>query len=660
MKQFYTLLIEHRSLSALLLVLCVGLLYANSIDNAFQYDDRHSIVENPHIRDMAHIADFFVDATYFSRDEDKAMYRPLLLASLALNYAWGGYETRSYHLVNIAIHGLCVLCVWGILLQLKRPPCMALLGALLFAVHPLCSEPINYISSRSELLAAWGALASLLLYMLNDERRTLLLATFSVLFFAVGLFSKSIAIVLPLWLIAWDRQRGAGWNGLRYAPYVGVAVLYLLLVRSFLERAVLGEPVRAWYIQLATQIKALAYYMYLLVAPIFLSVDHAFNESALGEPIIWLCAALILSALWFLYRLRGEYIGIVLSISALLPTLVVPLNVLVNEHRLYLPVAGLAIALSGLRRLERVPNLGLGAPLLIGLWFVLTMQRNSVWQDESTLWRDVAAKNPHAARSYIYLGNAARSSGDAREALLYYGRALENDPHNAVARAGLATVYQDLGQYDEAINAFEMALEAQPNMVDLHYSLGRVLQQANRPEEARTHYLQLNPTSPHYGIALNNLGTLFELEEQVDSALYYYAAARFRGAADGAANIQRLTTNLVQLSERALERGDLQLAEELSRRVVAVDANHLYGRFFLTISLFQQGHYAESIKENREVLRRFPGFDDGYLQLANGLETVGLLGEARQVYQKLLARTRDDRMRQIGRERLRLLEERIQ
>jgi len=660
MKQFYTLLIEHRSLSALLLILCVGLLYANSINNAFQYDDRHSIVENFHIRDMAHIADFFVDATYFSRDEDKAMYRPLLLASLALNYAWSGYETRSYHIVNIAIHGLCVLCVWRILLQLKRPPCMALFGALLFAVHPLCSEPVNYISSRSELLAAWGALASLLLYMLNGERRSLLLATFSVLFFALGLFSKSIAIVLPLWLIAWDRQRGEKWNWLHYVPYAGVAVIYLLVVRNFLERAVLSEPVRTWHIQLATQVKALVYYVYLVFAPFFLSVDHAFNESALDEPITWLGAALILSALWFLYRLRGEYIGVVLSVSALLPTLVVPLNVLVNEHRLYLPVAGLAIALSGLRRLERVPNLGLGAPLFIGLLFVLTMQRNSVWQDESTLWRDAAVKNPHSTRAFIYLGNAARSSGNAREALLHYNRALENDSHNAVARAGLATVYQDLGQYDEAINAFEMALEAQPNMVDLHYSLGRVLQQANRLEKARAHYVRINQASPHYGITLNNLGTLFELEEQVDSALFYYAAARSQGAVDGAKNIQRLSTKLVQLSERALERGDAPLAEELSRRVVAVDANHLYGRFFIAISLFQQGRYAESIKENREVLRRFPGFDDGHLQLANGLETVGLLGEARQVYQKLLARTRDQRVLHIGRERLRLLEERIQ
>ncbi len=659
MKKFYTLLIEHRSISALLLVACIGLLYVNSLDNAFQYDDRHSIVENPHIRDLGHIVDFFVSAEYFSRDADKAMYRPLLLASLALNYAWSGYDTYSYHLVNIIIHALCALCVWGILLQLGRPPCMALLGALLFAVHPLCSEPVNYISSRSELMAAWGALTALWLYMLNSEKNSLLLSGLSVLFFAIGLFSKSIGIVFPLWLIAWDRQRNAPWRWLHYAPYLAIAALYLLLVRSFLTRAVIGEPVRSWDVQLATQVKALVYYVYLAVAPFFLSVDHAFAESPLGDYLPWLCTAFLGSAGWFFYRARGEYLGYILGGSALLPTLIVPLNVLVNEHRLYLPVAGLAIVLSGLRVLERVRFLGVGAPLFIGLCFILTMQRNTVWLDEYTLWGDVAEKNPHAVRPYMYLGNAARSAGNAQQALIHYNRALQLDSTHVVARAGLATAYQDLGRFDEAITGFKKAIEADPLMVDLNYSLARALQEAKHFPEARQYYFKVPAQSVHYGIALNNLGTLYELEGRADSALHYYTMARRQGATDGAMNAHRLLQKLVQTAEEALQRGDAPLAETLSRQAVAVDENLLYSRFFLAISLFQQRLYEESIKENREVVRRFPAFDDGYLQLANALETRGHLVEARQIYQTLLGRTRDGKMRQIAIERLQRLEERI-
>ncbi len=659
MKHFYTLLIEHKSLSALLLLACVFLLYANALDNAFQYDDRHSIVENPHIRDLGNIPAFFSQAEYFSRDADKAMYRPFVLVTLALNYAWSGYETYSYHLVNTAIHSLCVLLVWGILLRLGRPPCMALFGALLFAVHPLCSEPVNYISSRSELLAALGALAALWSFMLNSERRSALLTCFSLLCFAIGLFSKSVAIVMPLWLMVWDVQRGAPINGRRYAPYVGIALLYLLIVREFVARAVLNEPVRSWFMQAGTQAKALVYYVYLTFSPVSLSAHHAFSESPMSEPLVWLCAVLLLSMLWWAYRLRAEYLGLALALSALLPTLIVPLNVLVNEHRLYLPVAGMAIALSGLRGLERLSGLAWGAPLLISLGFLLSMQRNEVWQDEYSLWQDVALKNPHAVRPYVYMGNAMRRDGNSQEALPYYQRALDNDSANPVARAGLAAAYRDLGRLDEAIAEFERAIVDAPQMRDLHYSLGRVLQQASRYEKARQHYLALPAESPHYGIALNNLGTLHELEGRGDSALHYYARSRRLGVIDAKQNLQRLTAKVVQQVEVELQRGDVQRAELLCRQILAADAGHLYARFFLAISLFEQRRYRESIAENRALLLTFPEFGDGHLQLANALETAGRLEEAQQVYQTLLVSTANEELRRLGQERLRRLQERM-
>ena len=90
-------------ISAAFLTVLVSGLYLSSLDNSFHYDDRHVIVENPHIRSLDRLPQFFLQPAYFSRDADKAMYRPLLLCSLALNYAWSGYQTYSYHLVNIGL-----------------------------------------------------------------------------------------------------------------------------------------------------------------------------------------------------------------------------------------------------------------------------------------------------------------------------------------------------------------------------------------------------------------------------------------------------------------------------------------------------------------------------------------------------------------------------
>ena len=112
MKELLHILLT-RKYAAILLFVVSGLgLYANSLDNVFQYDDRHSIVENPHIRSLENAAQFFATPAFFSRDADKAMYRPLLLLTYACNYAWGKYEVQSYHWVNIALHILCSILVY--------------------------------------------------------------------------------------------------------------------------------------------------------------------------------------------------------------------------------------------------------------------------------------------------------------------------------------------------------------------------------------------------------------------------------------------------------------------------------------------------------------------------------------------------------------------
>ena len=108
---------------AALLALVVGAVYANSMAGSFHYDDFHSLVLNPHIRSLANIPAFFSEPTLFSANPDNAMYRPLLLASFALNYALSGYEVWSYHLLSLALHLGCaylVLLSGEILLQ-SRP-----------------------------------------------------------------------------------------------------------------------------------------------------------------------------------------------------------------------------------------------------------------------------------------------------------------------------------------------------------------------------------------------------------------------------------------------------------------------------------------------------------------------------------------------------------
>ena len=218
--------------------------------------------------------------------------RPLVLISYALNYQLGGYAARGYHLVNLAIHLFCAWTAYALFRRLGQASGMALLAALLFVVHPLASEPVNYISSRSESLASLFFLLSLLLYLRHQGERV---APGSVIAFAAALLAKSTAITLPLllWAYEWSRGRG-GVQGLwrRHWPYWALAVAYVWGTRGLIREALVEAPVRSLSAHWSTQIKALIYYAKLVVLPHPLSVEHQFFESSSPFAARVLCSLL--------------------------------------------------------------------------------------------------------------------------------------------------------------------------------------------------------------------------------------------------------------------------------------------------------------------------------------------------------------------------------
>ncbi|MFC1525546.1 hypothetical protein ACFL6X_01910, partial [Candidatus Latescibacterota bacterium] len=124
------------------------------------------------------------------------MYRPLVLLSYAFDYAVGEYGGLGYHLTNLAIHLAVTGLLYLVLKNLGATAGAAAAGALLFGVHPLTTEPVNYISSRSESMAVMFCVASFLLYLRTGRHRSI--AVLSVAGFAAALLSKSVAIGFPL------------------------------------------------------------------------------------------------------------------------------------------------------------------------------------------------------------------------------------------------------------------------------------------------------------------------------------------------------------------------------------------------------------------------------------------------------------------------------
>jgi tetratricopeptide (TPR) repeat protein len=529
---------------AALLVIAVSFLaYANTLDAPFHFDDDHHVVANPFVRDFKYVPQYFHRPDLFSALPGHEMYRPVVLTTFALDYHWGGYDPLVWRLTAIALHSLCAV---GVLLTvaaaaarlLPRPSRVgtrgALVAALLFAVHPAFTETVNYASSRAALLAAMFVVWAFLAHLHAGARRGVAaragLLALSLLLFGLGLLSKEIAIVFPVLLLvaAWLEGRGY----LAALPAFVVAALYLLLRREVLGTAVVDFAARAQAVATAdagsggartvldnlfTQARVVPAYACLLLWPTGLCVHRHVREShTLFEPGVLLGLSVILALLVTAVRLRRRSplgsLGIVWFLVALGPeSSILPLNQVMNEHRLYLPGIGLALALAALARGRRaalsvavtpapatpsfhlaraplaLPAMPLAVATVVAL-LALTLNRNEDWRDPVRLWTSAVEVSPESQGAWNALGVQLRFRGDTTGALAAFHRAHGLAPREWAPPFNLGTIHLDRGRvtgsYDdlkEAERWLEESLRVRPGaersrwyLAETHHAMGRV------------------------------------------------------------------------------------------------------------------------------------------------------------------------------------------
>jgi Tfp pilus assembly protein PilF len=485
------------------------ILYFNSLNNEFLYDDFHSLIDNPHIRKLENVPSFFTSARTTSLHSDKGHYRPVLFSTYALSYALGGYDYKPkvFRLANIILHVLNGLLVFAVFRSVLRSSTAtedgrvsgntaAFFAALLFAVHPLDTESVNYISCRSNVLATTFYLASVGLFVgyagsALMRRRTALYAG-SLLCFVLGLLSKEIVVTLPVMLVLLDvlvlpgeigapiSHRGRPWDTgkalvRRHAAFFVVTALYggllvgKMLVPSYEKRDVLSN--------LIVQTKAMAFYLWLLVFPRGLSISHGFDTEGTLSAAFWFSLLVIGAGLFLAWKLRRRYgllsFAVLWYFITLLPTSsVIALRVPVNEHRVYLPGIGFAVAVgflvdyadrrarTGRRLAPPLSRLIVPAFLAVTVVFSISvMVRNQAWRTSKGVWEDAAKKYPrnslaHEALANIYerQGYLEESKRERQLALRYAGK--EGVP---VSLSNVAA-FHDASDYRNVVKAYEERL----------------------------------------------------------------------------------------------------------------------------------------------------------------------------------------------------------
>jgi tetratricopeptide (TPR) repeat protein len=524
------------------LALLPAILYANTLPNSFQYDDTFFILSNQYVHDLSGVGHFFVSPRLIS-NIPLSGYRPLTMATFALNYALGGDSAVGYHLFNVAIHVLNTLLVYGFSLTLMRAfgiprdRYSALVVAFLFACHPINTQPVNYISGRSTLLAGCFALICFLLYAAGRESpgtfQGFVFLAGSLLAYACALCSKEEAVAVPGLLLAYELCRfrlridkGAVFRiFFNLLPILVFTIGFIIFVVHILGIVQDTQPARGMWENLLTQSRALFIYLQLIAAPSNLSIDHVVAPStSILEPSAMASVVAVVAVLAGSVLVARSVplvsFGIWWFMLALAPSsTLIALKLVVNEQRLYLPAIGMMlVAAAGFgTALERAASAGekyssraltCGLAILLIILSALTMKRNTEWRTPLSLWTSALEEYPESGRATTQIANIYMGMGRFEEALEAAREAVKIVPDVPEARVTLAMAYSQSGLLKEALAEARAAVGLNPGSSDAQIVLGTVYAQLERYEEAEAAWQRALELDPQNVAARENLEKL--------------------------------------------------------------------------------------------------------------------------------------------------------
>lgn len=508
-----------------LIVFVALVAYLNSLSGALVYDDRSSITENASIRQFS--------SAFSPPGGSGTGGRPVANFTFAVSYALSGLHPWAHHLVNLGIHALTALALFGVVRRTLLQPVLrsrfgqdarplATVIAALWVAHPLTTQTVTYLSQRTEGLMALFYLLTLYCFIRGTETRPRLWHPLAVAACLLGVMSKEIIATAPLLVLLYDRTFAAGTFAqalrLRLRLYLALAATWLplaLLLIGVRQRGVgygLGIP---WVDYALTECQAVLLYLKLSVWPHPLIFDRGLDlikDPAAAAPFALLLVAVLAAVVWAL-RARpvlgfvGAFFFVILApASSVIPVIQQP----IAENRPYLPsaaIVALGVTLLYLYRGRRTV-LVVGA-ILMAICVLLTARRNRDFATEISIWADTVEKCPQNARAHYNLGVSLDYAGRTQEAVSHYQTAIQLSPTYPEPYNNLGNALAEHSQIAEALPFLQSAIRLRPTYADAHYNLGNAFLNTNRLAEAADEYqasLRLDPNQPK---ARNNLGIVF-------------------------------------------------------------------------------------------------------------------------------------------------------
>lgn len=545
---------KHQAFMLIFMSLFVFILYSNTLNYPFHFDDEVTIVENINLR-MTEISWQQIKNIY----KDFLGLRPIPLATFAVNYYFGQYNTFGYHLFNIIIHIINGILIFFFVKKTIMMACdngltqfhdqekqnidilIPFFSSLIWMVHPLQTNSVTYIVQRMNSMATLFFLLTLLLYIqgriiqIKNQVATMKTGGKKMtgsknhyIFFLACLFTllpafgcKETSVTLPFFILLYEFYffQDLNSSALKKSLIIFVILFFLMIIviQVFISFQLIIGYFYMYYEgysftmsqRVLTELRVVIFYLSLLFFPHpnRLNFDHDFplSDSLLNPytTILSLFAIIGLISIALLKAKKEKFLsfGILWFFGNLvIESSIIPLDI-IFEHRIYLPsiMVTTVFTVAAWRWLKsnrfRIGFLS-ALVILLSLW---TFQRNSIWQDPITLWQDCVKKSPNKDRPHADLGRSYELAGRLDEAIEEYKKTLKINPLHQFTLRNLGLAMYKKGNLDESISFYRKALQSDPYLAEAHNDLGVALIDKKMLEEGIYHYQQaikLKPTHP--------------------------------------------------------------------------------------------------------------------------------------------------------------------
>jgi tetratricopeptide (TPR) repeat protein len=499
-------LITNRATAALLLFLISFFLYLPSLRNDFVWDDIEVIQKSYHNFKASRINTILFPEA--KRNKTQRYYRPIVFVSMVTDRELWGINPFGFHLSNLLLNSISTLLLYFLLLlifekfSVEGKESLSFFSALLFAAYPMHVESVSWIAGRTDILCGIFFILAFILHI--ESYHTIWLLILTALSFSLSLLSKEVALSFPVLAISFDllaRRIRNPYNILRYTVYISLALLYVYLrgrvsinlakVASEHINQIAGSKLH--FFEIIKMLKVLSNSSFFYISKLVFPFDfNAFIASVPNEFYY-----LVFSITTFLLLLLVTVISvkhgkgliafcIIWIFVTLAPSAIVSVTNLASaplaERYLYIPSAGYCM-IAGYVLVEVAKRSGrkmiafLPMIILISFYLFFTLNRQDVWKDNLSLWKDTSFKSFYHALPHSNYGFALEKAGRTDEAIKQYEIALDpsikdSNRGRAITATNLGVLYLNKEDYVNAEKCFEEALKYDPTYGRPYYHIG--------------------------------------------------------------------------------------------------------------------------------------------------------------------------------------------